>query len=102
MKNALKLFALFTATAFPALAFATVAGLPVPSALNAETGLALFASVMTVLTVLNDYARRARRFDLKPATPVLLPAREAFGASYLPVRRRATAPRTFRAPSMSA
>jgi len=101
MKNALKLFALFTATAFPALAFATVAGLPVPSALNAETGLALFASVMAVLTVLNDYARRARRFELKPAAPVLFPAREAFADPHVAARRR-VARRTFRAPTMSA
>lgn len=99
MQNSIKLLALFTVTAFPAMAFADIAGLNAPIAVAAETGLYVYGSAFVALMALRDYARTPRTLRL-PA-PVLLPAREAFTTSPVAAIRRPATSRTFRAPQMS-
>ena len=64
MKNSLKITALFVATTFPCVAFAGILGAPLPSALNLESGITVFASLLIGLTFLADYARPSRTLNL--------------------------------------
>lgn len=95
MQSFLKLLALFTATAFPALAFADLAGLPVPVTVSAEIGLYVYGSAFAALLALRDYARSPQRLAL-PA-PLLMPAEEAFAHAPVAIRRPASR-HAFRAP----
>lgn len=97
MQKSLKLLALFIAAAYPALAFATIAGIPAPVAVAAETGLGLYSIAFVALLALRDYHRTPPTLRLPP--PVLLPAREAFATNSL-TPRRATLRRSFRAPQV--
>lgn len=95
MQHSLKLLALLTAAALPALALADFAGLPFPFTIAAEYGLYTYGAAFAVLLALRDYARAPRK--LRVPAPLLLPAREAFVHGAIPARPSARR-RAFRAP----
>lgn len=102
MKNSFKLFILFVAAAYPAMALARIAGLSVPFAVAAENGLYIYGSVFVALLALTDYGHgRARRSrELRLPAQRLMPAREAFTSPVVGARPSVRR-RSFRAPQLS-
>jgi hypothetical protein len=66
----LKSLALLPAAGYPVVAFAEFLGARIPSAINAETALAVFAVAVIGLTLGADYGRKPARLALATsATP---------------------------------
>ena len=66
----LKSLALLLAAGYPVVAFAEFLGAHIPSSINAESSLAVFAFAVIGLTLGADYARRPRSLaDAKTAQP---------------------------------
>lgn len=68
MKTTIKLFAFLLAAGYPCVAFAEFLGARVPSTLNVENVVGLFALAVTALILISDYSRRGVRTISLPAT----------------------------------
>lgn len=76
MQHSLKLLILLAAATFPALTFADLAGIPLPSAIPAESVVSTYGAAFAVLLACLDYSRAPR--TLRLPSPILVPAAEAF------------------------
>jgi len=84
MKNYIKLPALVLAAGLPCVAFAQLAGVHVPAAVNTESAFATFAIIGITLGALRDYARPVRPIAVnaapaRSAAPSLVVHRPAYG-----------------------
>ena len=74
MNTILKYLVLASAAGFPCVAFAEIAGAPLPAAINAQSALAVLAVAITLLIGTRDYARSFQPLPVNEVRPMPAPA----------------------------